>query len=140
LTGDALRSYGVLQRIDLKLFEILHGISLPPTTVAGLVFDPRAVRRKRGTDGRPRAGGFSSRALDTTDFMSDIFLSELTEPAIYLERAAMHTLFDHWRKTGGRGDDRFVPSIEEVRQLPPDEYPRYGCVPSNKRGYDYPLC
>jgi hypothetical protein len=125
LTGDSLRSYGVLQRIDLHLFELLHGISLPPKTVAELIFDPRAVRRKRGTDGRPRAGGFSSRDLDTTDHMADMFLSEVTEPAIYLERAAMDILFKHWRKTGGQGDGRFVPPIEEVRQLPPDEYPRY---------------
>jgi hypothetical protein len=125
LTGDSLSSYGVLQRIDLQLFELFHGISLPRTTVAGLIFDSRAVRRKRGTDGRPRAGGFSSRDLDTTDYMADMFLSELTEPAIYLERAAMHILFKHWKKTGGQSDGRFVPSIEEVRQLPSDRYPRY---------------
>jgi hypothetical protein len=125
LTGDSLRSYGVLQRLDLHLFELRHGISLPRKTVAELIFDPRAVRRKRGTDGRPRTGGFSPRDLDTTDHLADMFLSEVTEPAIYLERAAMDILFKHWRTTGGQGDGRFVPSIEEVRQLPPDEYPRY---------------
>ena len=124
-TGDSLRSYGVLQRIDLHLFELLHEISFPRTTVADLIFDPRAVRRKRGTDGRPRTGGFSPRDLNTTDYMADMFLSETTEPAIYLERAAMHILFKHWRMTDGQGDGRFIPPIEEVRQLPPDKYPRY---------------
>lgn len=125
LAGDFLRSYGVLQRIDMRLFELLHGVFLPPKTVAELIFDPRAVRRKCDTGGRQRTGGFSSRDLDTTDHMADMFLSELTEPAICLERAAMHILFKRWRKSGGDGDGRFVPSIEEVKQLPLDRYTRY---------------